>query len=98
MEANSLNLTFLFSLPPSRRQLVSPDVQVDRRRPDGARQRRDHHARRQQDGPLGQAPGVDGGGRAESEGAQRDVHRDECEGGLQCETGWFLVLKQTGSQ
>ena len=67
------------------RQLVPPDVQVDRRRQDGARLRRHHHVGGQQDRPVGQASGVHGGGRAQGQGAQRHVHRDVGQGRIQCE-------------
>ncbi len=56
---------------------------MDRRRPNGARQRRDHHAGRQQDRPERQATGLHRRGRAKGQRTQRHVHRNVREGRLQ---------------
>lgn len=57
---------------------------MDRRRAHRAGQRRDHYAGGQQDGLVGQAAGVHGGGGAQGQGVERDVHRDERQGRIQC--------------
>ena len=65
---------------------VSSDLEMDRRRADGARVGRDHHAGGEQDGPLGQAAGLHRGRRAQGQGAQRHVHRDLGQGRVQRQT------------
>ena len=65
---------------------VSSDLEMDRRRADGARFGRDHHAGGEQDGPLGQAAGLHRGRRAQGQGAQRHVHRDLGQGRVQRQT------------
>lgn len=52
---------------PARRQLLPADHQMDRRRQDGERKRRHHHAGREQDGPCRQK--VCAGGRVSQAGS-----------------------------
>ncbi|TQS31314.1 hypothetical protein Golomagni_08408 [Golovinomyces magnicellulatus] len=63
--------------------LVPEHIEMGGRRACGARQRRDHRARGQQDGSERQETSDDGRGGAKGARVQRDVHRDVGQGRAQ---------------